>query len=509
MTNALDANSFGGFSLGAMQLALPMSALREVVPFTGLMPLPCAARCVIGGIDLRGVVIPVLDLGILLGKAALPATYPCVIIVVQDGRLLGLLADEVTGIFAIEPGGLHEVSLAKLEAAVFKGSVHRQDIQALVSVLSPEVLASLPEVPMVADPEPARQRLQNGFEEAVVHDPSLPMMLMRCGSVPLAIEAMVAHATVADPQVQPSALGRGHCRGVMAHAGLMIPAIDLQSLCGLGEIDPQDAQRAFIVSLPPGMVAFLVSEVVDVVRALRQDIIAVPAFALPHPALFAGALPSSALPAEVRQRTGHKANQYLLVDAQALRGNSEVMALAQANTQAGVAMVHGMPTGTSVPGLVSGQAQAAMGRAMITYALSSEMATPLAQIKEILAYSSDIAIFKTQGTLLGFMVHAERSIPVLCLSRLTGGLPLEMTATASVLVVESEDELIGFAVPHLRMIEPAEWEPELPDMMASGNGGVRQSRKLALVGVGVTERMLPVLDLMAMAVQFQRQEMTV
>ena len=38
-----------------MALALPMSVLREVVPFTSLQQLPTAAPWVLGGLDLRPV----------------------------------------------------------------------------------------------------------------------------------------------------------------------------------------------------------------------------------------------------------------------------------------------------------------------------------------------------------------------------------------------------------------------------------------------------------------------
>ena len=150
---------YGGFALGAMELALPMSALREVVPLSQLSPLPCRADGVVGGIDLRGVVIPVLDLNVLLGKVAAEAAYPCVIIMVHRERLLGLLADGITGIFTIEPDRLHDITLAGDALPLFCGSVRRLDTDALVSVLSPDALTSVPGVPMVADPEPGRQHV--------------------------------------------------------------------------------------------------------------------------------------------------------------------------------------------------------------------------------------------------------------------------------------------------------------------------------------------------------------
>lgn len=130
---------------------------------------------------------------------------------------------------------------------------------------------------------------------------------------------------------------------------------------------------------------------------------------------------------------------------------------------------------------------AAGGRMLVTFALQAETATPLDQVREILCYTPDLATFAGIGPMLGLTLHRGRAIPVLCLSRLTGGPPPEVTPAASVLVVELEGTMVGFAVPALMAIEPARWEPGQP------------RRSMALVGQGETERMLPVIDLREMA----------
>jgi len=493
------SQGYGGFVLGGMQLALPMFSMREVVPRGQLTDLPCPAPCVIGGLNLRGVVVPVIDLRIVLGRPAPQATYPCVIIMVQDGKILGLLADDVTGIFHCPPEALRHMSVSDPVAAVFQGSILRPDDQVLVSVLSAMALSQLPQVPSVADPEPARQLTEQDSEEVVIHDESLPLMLVRCGRLPLAVDAMIVHATVSDPAVAPSVLAMGHCRGVMQHAGVSVPALDLQSLCGLGPLHLGTDFHAFVVSLPQGMVAFLVSEVVDVERAMPHDLIPVPAFALPRTELFSGALPMSALSADVAERSGQAGGQYLMLDGQALLQCAEVQSMAQANTQV-------VGQSSELQSFASGMSQVSGRRSMLTYALSGETATPLEQVSEILAYSRSVSIFQSNGPLLGFMVNRGHSIPVLCLSRLSGGAAAEVTPAASVLVVASQGELIGFAVPQLKSIEPADWEPELPDL-AAGSGRGAQGRKLALVGAGQAERMLPVLDLRQMAEQVRASRM--
>jgi len=94
------------FQLGAENYGLPILDVREII---GLMPItavPRAPSFVRGIINLRGKVIPVIDLRLQFGMEESPATDQTVIIVVQcsvDGLPLtmGLLVDRVLEVLAI------------------------------------------------------------------------------------------------------------------------------------------------------------------------------------------------------------------------------------------------------------------------------------------------------------------------------------------------------------------------------------------------------------------------
>ena len=95
---------YGGFRLGALHLAVPMSALREIVPCDTLVPLRGKAACIAGGIQHGNAVIPVVDLRSALAQPLGSAPGASVLLVSHDGALLGLLAHEVTGVMA----GVHQ-----------------------------------------------------------------------------------------------------------------------------------------------------------------------------------------------------------------------------------------------------------------------------------------------------------------------------------------------------------------------------------------------------------------
>jgi purine-binding chemotaxis protein CheW len=301
------------------------------------------------------------------------------------------------------------------------------------------------------------------------------------------VDAMAVHATLSQPELERSVLRRGECLGVIDYAGARIAAVDMMALCGLGPLPLDQPLQAIVLKWPAGMVACLIHEVIDVVRLLPEDVLPVPAFALPHPRLFAGALPLQNLSADVVARAGVQAQQFLLLDHQALHTEPALLALAETNT-AGQAQARSSQDDAALGG----------GRSMLIYALGGETATALEQITEILPYTADIGMFSQRGPLLGMLVNRGRSIPVMCLSRLTGHGAIEATPAVSVLVVEHDNERFGYAVPALRAIEPADWEPTLPTSAHHASdelAAVLGERKLAMVGRGPSQRMLRVLDL--------------
>ena len=145
---------------------------------------------------------------------------------------------------------------------------------------------------------------------------------------------------------------------------------------------------------------------------------------------------------------------------------------------------------------------------MVTYQLGREVATPIGQIREILPFGCEIAVLEVGGVMLGLVAHRGRSIPVMCLSRLHGLPPPAVTPAVSVLVVEADEGVpVGFAVPMLRSIEPADWEPALPALGDSRDALTQaiHSRQLVQVGQGDSRRMLQVVDLQRIARALQQR----
>ncbi len=88
--------------LGEDEYCLDIMSVREIRGWTKPTPLPHAAPHLCGMINLRGTVLPIIDLAIRLGMAGVPGDPRNVFIVVHhNGMLSGLLVHSVSDILTV------------------------------------------------------------------------------------------------------------------------------------------------------------------------------------------------------------------------------------------------------------------------------------------------------------------------------------------------------------------------------------------------------------------------
>lgn len=91
------------FEVAGQIFALDIMAIREIRAWTPVTPMPRVPSYVAGVVNLRGTVLPVIDLAARLGWAATEATPRHAIIVCQvNGQSQGLIVDSVSDIVALD-----------------------------------------------------------------------------------------------------------------------------------------------------------------------------------------------------------------------------------------------------------------------------------------------------------------------------------------------------------------------------------------------------------------------
>ncbi|MEP2890985.1 chemotaxis protein CheW [Tateyamaria sp.] len=95
------------FKLTDQEYSLDINCVREIRGWTKATPIPHAPSFMRGVINLRGTVLPVMDLAERLGFPSRAHTDRNVIIVVKQGdAMIGLLVDAVSDIVAINKSDL-------------------------------------------------------------------------------------------------------------------------------------------------------------------------------------------------------------------------------------------------------------------------------------------------------------------------------------------------------------------------------------------------------------------
>ena len=96
------------FTLGDQEFCIEVVSVREIRSWTPATMLPHSPDHVRGVINLRGAVLPVMDLALRLGLAPAEPSQGSVIIVTQIGsQIVGLLVDLVSDIFTISAEEIH------------------------------------------------------------------------------------------------------------------------------------------------------------------------------------------------------------------------------------------------------------------------------------------------------------------------------------------------------------------------------------------------------------------
>jgi purine-binding chemotaxis protein CheW len=107
---AAGLTQFISFAIGDDQYGVDIMAVREIKGWSDITHLPKQPDYMRGVLNLRGAMVPIIDLRCRFGQGLTEATPLHVVIVVQIGpRMVGLLADRVLDIISFEAAQVQAV----------------------------------------------------------------------------------------------------------------------------------------------------------------------------------------------------------------------------------------------------------------------------------------------------------------------------------------------------------------------------------------------------------------
>ncbi|MVA22881.1 chemotaxis protein CheW [Agrobacterium vitis] len=127
-TGQADALEILAFRLHGQEFCVKTTSIREIRGWAPATSLPHAPAEVIGVINLRGTVIPIVDLAVKLGMQGMVTNERSAIIVAEvDSTVVGLLVDAVSDILTVPAESLQPVPQATSTGTDFSDGIIVQD----------------------------------------------------------------------------------------------------------------------------------------------------------------------------------------------------------------------------------------------------------------------------------------------------------------------------------------------------------------------------------------------
>ena len=150
--NAADVKECLSFRLGAEEYGIDILAVREIRAFERPTRIASAPAFILGVINLRGVIVPIVDLRIKFGvtEATYDGTTVVIILSVAD-RVLGIVVDSVSDVLPLKQEEIRpapEFSSA-IDASFVKGLASLPDC--LLILIDIEMLMTSPGMALVGD----------------------------------------------------------------------------------------------------------------------------------------------------------------------------------------------------------------------------------------------------------------------------------------------------------------------------------------------------------------------
>jgi len=122
------------FRIGSEHYGLELSQTREIIEYGGITEVPLMPNFLRGVINLRGEVVPVIDLAVRLGRKPIEVQKRTCIIVVelennQQNHVLGLLADAVSEVIEMDEDNIEDAPSfgANIRAEFIQGIAKQGD----------------------------------------------------------------------------------------------------------------------------------------------------------------------------------------------------------------------------------------------------------------------------------------------------------------------------------------------------------------------------------------------
>lgn len=285
--NAAQDNQFVTFSVSGEMFAVPMAPVQEIIRVPEVARLPLAPPALDGLANLRGRVLPIMNLRRLFNTEELAHDDATRALVINLGQPLGFVVDRVASVLSVEPGEIEAAHAIQsiVRAEYLTGVINRVgadgshqlmlvlDFQRLVD----DQFAGMAGASQVSTGSLAQEQRDKALVDGVAADELRLVSFTVCGQEYAIDIADVQEIVQLPSQITSVPNTPHHVLGLISLRQRLLPLVSLRSLFGLAPAELDEHHRIVVVSIPGGgQVGLVTDSVKEVLSVPRSQADAMP-----------------------------------------------------------------------------------------------------------------------------------------------------------------------------------------------------------------------------------------
>ncbi|WKB56096.1 chemotaxis protein CheW [Eleftheria terrae] len=275
---------FVTFSVAGEMFAVPMAPVQEIIRVPEVARLPLAPAALDGLANLRGRVLPIMNLRRLFGCGEREHDDATRAVVIKLGQPLGFVVDRVASVVNVEPSEIESASSIQsvVSADYLRGVIKRPQVGGGTEMLLIVDFEQLVEGQFAAFGGASRSGRFSADERASDHEPQggdvetasdeLRLVSFSVAGQEYALDIADVQEIVQMPErlsVLPNTAH--HVVGVMSLRQRLLPLVSLRALFGLPAACDDALQRILVTALPGGAHVGLLTDAVKEVMSVPRS----------------------------------------------------------------------------------------------------------------------------------------------------------------------------------------------------------------------------------------------
>lgn len=492
-TVSAESSIYGSFSLGHSEFALSVRSIKEVVNEPdGYSSVPLAPSYLLGLFNLRGIIVPVVDLREIfdLPVHEIDISEPRKIAIIEYGDLcLGLLFDATAEVFNgddvescwFESRGNSEKDL--IVQGVFKLGEERR----IVQILDAHGMLNLDKIPHTANSALSNQaKKRQGLRKQCIS--------FAVGDCQCALDISSIKEIVNIHKVENTVLASDICLGAIDIRGNTVPIVNFSMLLGyqcmaVDGITYNDSSRVIVMKVGEELFGLLVDSIENIISYFAEDLIPFPVLGENKRNMFAGCISSTI-----------DSRHTIVLKHDEIFTNEEVISITKGHSHL---FKDGMEESRE-------RKQGALDRKrLITFSLDNRYGLDISEVREVIDFPDDLIKTPTMSSYMRGMTNLRGELIAVIDSR--GLYEMDELANSDdtkILVFERDGVKQGLMVDSVDSIMP--FSPDdligIPKVMFNGAGNlIGEDVKQALLVKNETEtETVCILDLSSVSARVSR-----